>query len=141
MKRLLTAAALGLLLAAPSGAAWTANGSTLRWTAQRATADMNEVRDALLWRYESRVLDGLFATAARASITVTDVGGGNSELSISLPLAAGNTWVTAIAAARCPEADTTAKRRACVDLFIKQEIRETWQAWRNRTPPAEVPEL
>lgn len=140
MKRLVTAAAL-CLLATPSGAAWVANGATLKWTAQRSTADMTEVRDALLWRYENSVLDGLFATAARPSIVLADVGGGNSELSVSLPLAAGNTWVTSVAATRCPEADTTAKRRVCVDLFIKQEIRATWQAWRARAAPPEVPEL
>jgi hypothetical protein len=129
MKRLIATLALALFAAAAS-ADWRANATTLTWFGSRPTAAVTELRDALLWRYESKVLDGLFATAARPSIGITDLGGGNSELTIALPLAAGNAWVTSIAT-RCPEATTTATRRACADAFIRQDMRDAVFAYRQ----------
>lgn len=140
----LVAFALALALATPALADWRANATTLTFFAQRPTATVTELRDALLWRYESLALDGLLATSARPNIAITDLGSGNSELSIALPLAAGNTWVAAIAT-RCPEATTTATRRACADAFIRADMRAAVHAYRahlrEQSTPVATPDF
>lgn len=143
-----TVALLLALVTAPLAADWRETGGTsLVWFSQRATADINEVRDALLWYYDRQeTITGLVAQGARPHFTVTSVGGGNSELSITLPLTAGNNWVTAMAATPCPAANTTTLRRACVDTLIKADFKRLWRSYRaflreQSTPVVEPPDL
>lgn len=132
-------------LATPLAAEWRADANTLTWFAQRPTADMTQLRDALLWHYNGQPVDGLLATAARPQINLADVGGGNSELAITMPLAAGNTWVAALVTAPCPAANTTAERRVCADPLIKDNFRRIWRSYRDflreQSTPVEEPVL
>lgn len=142
MRRLL-ALALLVTLAAPLSAGSRANGSTLTFFYVRTTAEMTVLRDALLWHYEQHALDGLLATAARPSVALTDVGGGNSELAITMPLTAGNAWVTAYVTGRCSDISTVALRRACADNAIRQDLRRIWDDYQAHlaTPPPAAPEI
>lgn len=142
MRKLIVLALL-LAIAAPALPASRANGSTLTFFWVRPTADAATYRDALLWHYEQHALDGLLATAARPNVALTDLGGGNSELSITMPLAAGNAWVTAYVTGRCSDVSTVALRRACADAAIKQDLRRIWSDYQAflATPPPEAPEL
>lgn len=131
MKKLAALALLLLTLAAPASAEWVANGTTLTWkTPPRPTADMQQLYDAMLWKYRGSPLDGLFASAAFTKFTLTSLGGGNSEISLELPLAVGNNWVLNLAAGPCPTANTTALRRACVDPLIKNDLMILWRQYR-----------
>lgn len=131
MKNTLVALALLLALAAPVSAEWVATASTLTWeTPSRPTADMQQLYDAMLWKYRGTPLDGLFASAAYPKFALTDLGGGNSKLSLELPLAVGNNWVLNLAAGPCPTANTTALRRACVDPLIKNDLMILWRQYR-----------
>lgn len=146
MRKTITTVALLLALVAPAAAAWRQDANSLTWHASRATADMAQLRDALLWHYEGTALDGALATSARPRIALTDLGGGNSELSITMGRAAGDAWVGAYAARACPDATTNAQRAACVDAAIKSDLRRIWSAYRHHlreqaTPVAEVPDL
>lgn len=128
--KLLVFMAMVTLGASGAHADWRATATNLTWFVVKPTADMAQLRDALLARYDGLPLDGLLATAARASITLTDVGSGNSELAITLPLSAGNSWVTALTAVPCPTANTTALRRACADMLVKADLLRLWRLWR-----------
>jgi hypothetical protein len=146
MKRVTALLVAAMLSAAPVAAEWRADASTLTWFHAKPTADMQQLRDALLWYYEGQALNGLLATSARPNIALTDVGGGNSELAITLPLAAGNTWVAALVLSPCPSANTTALRRACADPLIKSDLRRVWREYRaflreQSTPIVEPPAL
>lgn len=140
------ACALFAVAASPARASFRADASTLTFYGQRATADITKYRDALLWYYDSRPLDGLFATSARSNITVTDLGGGSSELAITMTLSVGNTWVANLAAAPCPAANTTALRRACADGLIKADLKRVWELYDAylrsvSAPPVTAPDL
>lgn len=145
MKRIALLAILAIV-AIPAAAEWRADVSSLTWFGTRPTADMSQLRDALLWYYEGQPLNGLFATSARPNIALTDIGGGNSEIAITMPLSAGNSWVAALVATPCPSANTTALRRACADPLIKADLRRVWREYRSylreqSTPVQEPPEL
>lgn len=145
MRRLTVALAL-LLLAAPSWASFRADASTVTWFSQLPTASMTKYRDALLWYYGLQPLNGLLATSAISNVVLTDLGGGNSELAITMPLGAGNTWVATLAAPACPSANTTALRRTCVDPLIKADFKRVWELYdaylRNiASPPVAPPDL
>lgn len=134
------------LVAAPAAAAFAADATTLTWSVERSTAEITKYRDALLWYYERQPLNGLLATSARTNITLTDIGGGNSRLSIAMPLAAGNAWVTTLVAVPCPAATTNADKRACADPLIKSDIKRVWEEYdahlRNlSTPLTPAPDL
>jgi hypothetical protein len=143
-----TAAALLMLaaVAAPATAAFRADATTLTWFGVRPAAEADKYRDALLWYYEGQPLNGLLATSARNNVTLTDVGGGNKELAISMPLAAGNAWVTALVAVPCPTASTNADKRACADPMIRADIKRVWDAYDahlrdQSTPLTPAPDL
>lgn len=145
MRKQLLALIVLLVVAAPSisTAASRANGSTLTFFYVRTTAEMTVLRDALLWHYEQHALDGLLATAARPSVVLADVGGGNSELAITMPLAAGNAWVTAYVTGRCSDVSTVALRRACADAAIRQDLKRIWDDYQAHlaAPPPAAPEI
>lgn len=133
-------------LAAPLSAEWRSDASSLTWFHAKPTADMQQLLDALLWHYNGQPVDGLLATSGRPNINLTSVGGGNSELAVTLPLNAGNTWVAALVAVPCPSASTNAERRACADPLIKDNFRRIWRNYRahlreQSTPVVEPPEL
>jgi hypothetical protein len=136
---------LALLSALPASASFRVDGggTLLTWFGTRPTAEATTYRDALLWHYNGAPLDGLLATAARPSVALTSVGGGNSELAISMPLAAGNTWVAALALGPCPTANTDALRRTCVDPMIKADLKRVWDDYQRflATPPPAAPDI
>jgi hypothetical protein len=147
MRKFILSLVAVLAISAPASAEFTATASDLVWETTRVTAEINELRDALLWYYDRQeTLSGLVAQAARPHFAVASVGGGNSKMSITLPLAAGNTWVTAMAAVPCPAATTTADKRTCVDGLIKADFKRLWRAYRvflreQSTPIVEPPNL
>lgn len=139
-------ATLLILSAVPASAAFRADATTLTWYGVRPTAEATKYRDALLWNYERQPLNGLLATAARANVVFTDVGGGNHELAITMPLAAGNAWVSALVAVPCPTANTNVEKRACADPMIRQDIKRVWDAYEAHlrdlgTPLAPAPDI
>lgn len=143
------AAALALLLlavAGPAAATFRADASTLTWYGQRVTADIQKYQAALLWYYDGQPLNGLLATSARSNVTLTDLGGGNSELAITMPLGAGNTWVSNLVALPCPSANTNALKRSCADPLIKADIKRVWELYDAylrsiSAPPVAAPDL
>lgn len=132
-------AALLLLAAVPAAADWRLQAQAATWYVQRPTADMAELRLALLWHYERNALDGVMVTAARPQISITDVGGGNSELAISMTRTAGESWINAYAPVVCSDSSTLAARAACADAGIKDDLRRIWLNYRKaqQTPVAE----
>jgi hypothetical protein len=137
--RKLLAALLLLAIAAPTLADFRQTPSVLTFFLQASTARMTELRDALLWRSDRRALDGLMATSARTNIVLSDLGGGQSELSIAMPRAAGDTWTANLAAARNCVATTTVQRLDCANTAIREDMLQTLREYRASliTPPAE----
>lgn len=131
MKKLAGLLLLSLLSALPLAASNRADASFVTFFYVKTTAEMTTLKDALFWHYNGVALDGLVATAARVNVNLTSVGGGNSELAISMPLAAGDTWVAALAATQCPSASTTQARRDCLDPMIRQDLKRIWDDYQR----------
>lgn len=138
MRKLIVAALL-LVVAAPGRADFRQTASVLTFFFQSSTAKMTELRDALLWKYDRLAVDGLMATSARSNIVLSDLGGGQSELSIAMPRAAGDTWTANLAASRGCVATTTAQRLDCANTAIREDMLQTIKAYRASlvAPPAE----
>lgn len=133
-------------LAAPLAAEWRGNGTTNTWYVQRVTAEMQELRDALFWHYEGQGIDGALSLGARPNIALTSIGGGNSELAITMPKTASDAWGVAYAARACPSANTAQLRAACTDAAIKQDLGRIWHRYKLHLrdladPPPPVPVL
>lgn len=130
MRNIFIAACLALLIAAPLAAGWRTDATYLTWFIQKPTADMTQLRDALNWYSARNALSGMLGTAVRPSVVLTDVGGGNSELAINMPLATGNAWVDAYAPTICSVVSTVEERQACVEAGVKADLNVIWLNYR-----------
>lgn len=133
----LTITFLLAFLALPASAEWRFTADTATWYAERPTAVVEEVRDALLWHRATEPLFGALFTAALPNLRITATTEGRSELRIDMPRAQAEAWLTSYAG--CPADATTAERLACVDADLVREFKRIHAAYLKHLRDAEHP--